>query len=330
MFAEGLGPIADSGFSLATMLIAVPTGVKIFNWVGTIYGGSVRFTTPMLFAIAFISMFIIGGLSGVMHSSPPADLQQTATYFIVAHIHYVLFGGTMLGLFAGMYYWFPKVTGRMMDEGLGKIHFWTTLIGFNLAFFPMHFLGLDGMPRRIYTYGPEMGWNLWNMVSTIGAFLIAISTLVFLANVFNSVRRGAIAGDDPWDGATLEWTIPSPPPEYNFKVVPVVTSARPLWDLKYGMHDEHSGLDDHRGVLVPAGHHAVAAHHAQSAVVVAVVPEEAHEEHIHMPNPSYWPIVTAFGLILMASGIIWGVGLSFAGLAILLIGINAWSYEPAG
>ncbi|HEV8638807.1 MAG TPA: cytochrome c oxidase subunit I [Chloroflexota bacterium] len=329
MFTTGLGPIADSGFSLATMLIAVPTGVKIFNWIGTLWDGSIHLTTPMLFAISFISMFIIGGLSGVMHASPPADLQQSATYFIVAHIHYVLFGGTILGLFAGTYYWFPKVTGRLLDERLGKVHFWLTIVGFNLAFFPMHFLGLDGMPRRIYTYDADMGWNLWNFVSSVGAFTIALGMLVFLANFFQSVRRGVVAGPDPWDGATLEWSIPSPPPEYNFAVIPVVHSARPLWDAKYGAHGAHVVRTPEGGQLVPAGGHGAEAHaHAPTATAVAVA--EEHEEHIHMPNPSYWPMVVSIGLFLVAAGIVYWLPLSVVGLFTIFVSINAWAYEPAG
>jgi cytochrome c oxidase subunit 1 len=333
MFATGLGPIADSGFALATMLIAVPTGVKIFNWIGTLWGGQIRFTTSMLFAVSFISMFIIGGLSGVMHASPPADLQQNQTYFIVAHIHYVLFGGTILGLLSGIYYWFPKVTGRLLDEGLGKLHFWLTLIGFNLAFFPMHFLGLDGMPRRIYTYPADMGWNTYNLMSTIGAFIIAVGTLVFLFNFFKSVRYGEVAGPDPWDAATLEWSIPSPPPEHNFDRIPHVFSARPLWDEKYGVEVGHGHGHDDGGVLVPAGGHATehaSAVHAPAATAVAVAEQEAAPEHIHMPNPSYWPLVTAFGIFCLASGLIFGLWISAVGLAIILVGVNAWSFEPAG
>jgi cytochrome c oxidase subunit 1 len=335
MFATGLGPIADSGFSLATMLIAVPTGVKIFNWIGTLWGGQIRFTTAMLFAVSFISMFIIGGLSGVMHASPPADLQQNQTYFIVAHIHYVLFGGTILGLFSGIYYWFPKVTGRLLGEGLGKLHFWLTLIGFNLAFFPMHFLGLDGMPRRIYTYPADMGWNNYNLMSTIGAFTIALGTLVFLLNFFKSVRAGEVAGPDPWDGATLEWSIPSPPPEHNFDRIPHVFSARPLWDEKYGVQVGHGPGHDHDGgVLVPAGGHAaehVTTVGAPAATAVAVAEHhDAEPEHIHMPNPSYWPMVIAFGLFFLAAGLIYGLPISFVGLAVIFIGVNGWAFEPAG
>src|SRR5439155_25183215 len=211
MFAVGLGPIADSVFAATTMLIAVPTGVKIFNWIATLWGADIRGTTALHFAVGFIAMFIIGGLSGVTHASPPADLQQTDTYYVVAHIHYVLFGGTIFGLFAGIYYWWPKMTGRLLSEALGKLHFWLMLIGFNLTFFPMHILGMDGMPRRIYRYPPGMGWDFLNFLETIGAFIIALSIVVFIVNVIRTRSRGAIAGADPWDARTLEWSIPSPP-----------------------------------------------------------------------------------------------------------------------
>src|SRR5687767_8167499 len=230
MFATGMGPFADSFFALSTMLIAVPTGVKIFNWIGTLWGGSLQMKTPLYFAVGMVAMFIIGGLSGVMHSSPPVDLQQTDTYFVVAHFHYVLFGGSILGLFSGIYFWWPKITGRMLDERLGQLHFWLMMIGFNVTFFPQHFLGVQGMPRRIYTYPSGLNWDLWNLVSTIGSFSIAVSMLIFLYNVFYSSRRGQRAGNDPWDGATLEWTVSSPPPHYNFATLPTVTSARPYWD----------------------------------------------------------------------------------------------------
>src|SRR5207249_2577919 len=174
----GLGPLADSYFAVVTMLIAIPTGVKIFNWLATIWGGRIQFKTAMLFALGFISLFTMGGLSGFMHASPPADLQQTDTYFVVAHIHYVLFGGSMMGIFAGIYYWFPKMTGRLLHEGLGKLHFWLTVIAMNVTFFPMHFVGLLGMPRRVYTYAPGMGYDWMNQLSTLGAFGIAISDLM--------------------------------------------------------------------------------------------------------------------------------------------------------
>src|SRR5690349_17122407 len=190
MFSVGLGPLADSFFAITTMLIAIPTGVKIFNWIATMWGGDIHGTTALHFAVGFIAMFIIGGLSAVSHASPPADLQQTDTYYVVAHIHYVLFGGTIMGLFAGMYYWWPKMTGRLLNEPLGKWHFWLQLVGMNLAFFPMHLIGLLGMPRRVYTYSPELGVGTLNLVSTIGAFLVAVSILVFVVNIVRTRTQG--------------------------------------------------------------------------------------------------------------------------------------------
>src|SRR5437867_2294788 len=233
MFAVGLGPVANTAFGITTAIIAVPTGVKIFNWMGTLWKGDIRFTTPMLFAVAFIAQFVVGGLSGVTHAVVPADYQQTDTYYVVAHFHYVLFGGAIFGLFAGLYYWWPKLTGKMLREGMGKLHFWLMILGFNLTFAPFHILGLQGMPRRIYRYASDGGWNMWNMVSTIGSFLIALSILIFIINVIRSIRRPEPAGPDPWDGRTLEWTIPSPPPEYNFAEIPEVHSVDDFWHRKY-------------------------------------------------------------------------------------------------
>src|SRR5687767_9350062 len=233
MFATGMGPIADTFFALATMLIAIPTGVKIFNWVGTVWGGSIQYRTPMYFALAFIGMFIIGGLSGVMHAVAPHDLQQTDTYFVVAHFHYVLFGGSIFALTAGAYYWWPKMFGRMLNERLGKLHFWLMFIGFNLTFFPMHFVGLYGMPRRVYTYHEGLGFDIWNQMETVGAFIIMAAFLVFIYNIIRTHSQGGPkAPADPWNGATLEWSIPSPPPEWNFQDNPVVHSRDPLWEAK--------------------------------------------------------------------------------------------------
>ena len=332
MFSTGLGPVADSVFSITTMLIAIPTGVKIFNWLATLWGGSLRFTTPMMFALGFIAMFTIGGISGIMHASPPADLQQTDTYFVVAHLHYVLFGGSMLGLFAGIYYWFPKVTGRMLSERLGKIHFWLTMIGFNVTFFPMHFAGLQGMPRRIYTYSDDLGFNLENLLATIGAFVLAVSLLVFLHNFFRSLRKGEPAGDNPWDAPTLEWSTSSPPPHYNFAVIPRVTSRYPMWDRE---HPE----------LVPAHHPEP--QEAGTAAARRVEPasrsqaedrsmpdrhREAHAvEHVpepHMPNPSIWPAVAALGIAIMPLGLMLHLALLFAGASLLLYGVYRWALEP--
>ncbi len=205
MFTTGMGSVPRAIFAASTFVIAVPTGIKIFNWIGTLYGGSIRFTTAMLFSVAFIITFTIGGISGVMHASPPIDSQHQDTYFVVAHFHYVLFGGAIMAIFSGIYYWFPKMTGRLLDEGLGKLHFWMILIGMNLTFFPMHFLGVAGMPRRIYTYDEGLNWGLWNMVATIGAYVIGVSVLVFLWNVIRALRREKTAPDNPWDAATLEW-----------------------------------------------------------------------------------------------------------------------------
>src|SRR5213594_3312254 len=206
MFAVGLGPVANTAFGITTAIIAVPTGVKIFNWMATMHGGDIQFRVPMLFSIGTVTMFVIGGLSGVTHAVVPADYQQTDTYYIVAHFHYVLFGGAVFGLFGAMYYWFPKVFARQLNELWGKVQFWILLVGFNLTFGPMHILGLEGMPRRIYTYPSGKGWDFWNGVSTIGAFLIAASILVFIANVVVTRLRGRPAGADPWDARTLEWS----------------------------------------------------------------------------------------------------------------------------
>jgi cytochrome c oxidase subunit I len=304
MFATGMGPIADTYFSLVTMLIAIPTGVKIFNWLGTVWGGSIQYKTPMYFALGFVAMFIIGGLSGVMHASPPADLQQTDTYFIVAHFHYVMFGGSIFGLTAGGYYWWPKMFGRVLDERLGRLHFWLMLIGFNLTFFPMHILGLNGMPRRVYTYPAGLGFEQLNLLETVGSFILATSFLVFLINIYKTWRGPRNAPADPWNAATLEWSIPSPPQEWNFAEVPVVRGRDPLWEAKRD-----------RGGPLPE-------------------PVPVSGQGIHLPNPSFWPLVTALGITAMMAGLMlihhlgpWGI---IAGGAILLFGVFNWAFEPAG
>jgi len=233
MFAVGLGHSIDVVFAMGSMLIAVPTGVKIFNWIATMWGGSIRFTTSMLFAVGFLVMFTIGGLSGVSFAAFPIDWQVTDTYYLVAHIHYVLFGGTIFSVFAGLYYWFPKITGRMLSETLGKVHFWLMLLGFNMTFLDQHFLGLIGMPRRVYTYPDLPWWGVLNMISTVGAFIMGVAVLVFGWNILISLRRGEIAGDNPWNAWTLEWATTSPPPTENFDRLPPIHSRRPLWDLAH-------------------------------------------------------------------------------------------------
>jgi cytochrome c oxidase subunit I len=233
MFAVGLGHPFDLFFVICSMAIAVPTGIKIFNWTATMYGGRVRFTTAMLFAVSFIVMFTIGGLSGIAFAVAPIDWQLTDSYFVVAHFHYVLFGGTALAVFAGVYYWFPKITGRMLDERWGKVNFWLTFIGFNLTFMIQHVLGMLGMPRRVFTYPPLPGWEAMNMISTIGAFVLAIAVLVLIFNIAISLRSGKIAGNNPWDAWTLEWATTSPPPPENFTRVPPIRGRRPLWDLAH-------------------------------------------------------------------------------------------------
>ena len=232
MFAVGLPPIAQAFFATSTTLIAIPTAVKIFNWVATVYGGKVSLKAPMLFALGFIAMFLIGGLNGAALAVVPFDYQVTDTYFVVSHLHYVLFGGTVFGVFAGFYYWFPKMTGKLLSDGWGQVQFWLMLIGVNLTFFPMHILGILGMPRRIYTYPGNLGYNELNLMASVGAFIIALAILVFIYNVIISLRSGKEAGTDPWDAFTLEWDTASPPKVYNFLSIPVVRSRRPFYDKK--------------------------------------------------------------------------------------------------
>lgn len=233
MFTSGLGHTVDLFFAAASMLIAVPTGVKIFNWSATMWGGAVRLTTPMLFAIAFLIQFTIGGLSGITFATVPIDWATTDTYYVVAHFHYVLFGGSLFGVLGAVYYWFPKMSGRMLSERLGKLQFWTMLIGFNLTFFVQHYLGLMGMPRRVYTYPDFPAWAVLNRLSTVGAFVMAFSVAVLLWNILASMRGGKLAGDNPWQAWTLEWATTSPPPAENFTALPAIRSRRPLWDLAH-------------------------------------------------------------------------------------------------
>lgn len=233
MFTVGMSNTLDLYFAAASLLVSIPTGIKMFNWIATMYGGKISFAAPMLFATGFLSMFLLGGLTGIMLACAPFDYQLSDTYFVVGHFHWVLIGGTIFGVFSGLYYWLPKMTGRMPSETLARWQFWLLFFGFILTFGPMHVSGMLGMPRRIYTYEPGRGWEIWNLLATLGAALQAPSFLLFVINCFYTVTRGKPAGDNPWNAWTLEWATTSPPPAYNFEVVPVVHSRRPIWDLQH-------------------------------------------------------------------------------------------------
>jgi cytochrome c oxidase subunit 1 len=233
MFTVGMNSYANGFFAITTMAVGIPTGIKIFNWIGTMWGGRIQFKTPMLFSIGFLFQFLIAGLTGIIQSAVPVDWQLSLSYFVVAHFHYVIVGGILFAVFGAFYYWYPKVTGRMLSETLGKWHFWLFVIGFHMTFDVMHIPGLLGMPRRIYTYEPRPGWETLNLIVTIGAFIQAAAILAFVYNLVASYWKGAKAGNDPWDAWTLEWIVSSPPPAYNFATIPAVESRRPLWDLKH-------------------------------------------------------------------------------------------------
>ena len=307
MFAVGMSVAADATFSLMSMVIAVPTGVKIFNWIATMWGGKLNFKTPMLYAVGLIAMFIIGGLSGVTLAIVPIDQQVTQSYFVVAHLHYVLFGGTVFAVFSAIYYWFPKWTGRMLSERLGKWQFWIMLIAFNMTFLPMHYLGMTGMPRRVYTYENYPGWGSLNLIETIGSFILGLSILLFLYNVWVSLRKGEIAGDDPWDAVTLEWATSSPPPEYNFAAIPVVHSLRPLWDKKHQPEEKQPSPAQQPVNLNPD----------VSKPVIDV----------RMPRNSHNPILISFGLMVLSYALIYAAWLAPVGLLIVLYGIVSWAWE---
>jgi cytochrome c oxidase subunit I len=333
MFAAGLGPVANAAFGLSTMFIAVPTGIKIFNWLGTMWGGQIRFRTPMLFAMGLVAMFTIGGLSGVTHAIVPHNYQQHDTYYVVAHFHYVLFGGALFGLMSGVYYWYPKVYGRFLSEGLGKLHFVLMLVGFNLTFGPMHILGLNGMPRRIDTYADGMGWNLWNLVATVGAYTIAASFLVFIANLVISRNAPVNAGNDPWDARTIEWITPSPPPAHNFDVIPQISARDELWHRKY----QPEGAKQPVGITQPTAGEAEAQAAAQADAPAQTAdfagpvgqPGVGDAHDIHMPSPSYYPLVLSAGLPVMAWGVIFHPVLIAVGAVITLAGIFGWVLEPS-
>jgi len=320
MFASGLGPVSVAVFSVSTMLIAIPTGVKIVNWTLTMWGGKLRFTTAMLFAVGLIVEFTIGGLSGVTHAVSPSDTQQTDTYYIVAHFHYVLFGGAVFGISAGFYYWWPKVFGKMLSERIGKWNFWLMVIGMNLTFGPMHILGLQGQPRRMVVYPEKLtgegffNLHFWNVVASIGAYTLATGVFMFLVNVWHTTRKGAKCELDPWDARSLEWLTTSPPKVHNFDRIPQVHALDEYFHLKYEEVDTDAGP---RLVKVRTAKELMAEQEANA------------DTHIHLPSPSYWPIVLAFALPIMGYGIIFSRILIAIGAAILLLAAYAWSLEPS-
>ncbi len=318
MFASGLGPISVAVFSVSTMAIALPTGVKIVNWTLTMWGGKIKFSVAMLFAIGLIVQFTIGGLSGVTHSVAPSDTQQTDTYYIVAHFHYVLFGGAVLGIFAGLYYWWPKMFGKMLSERLGKWNFWLMVIGMNMTFGPMHVIGLQGQPRRMYQWtefrAGEGFFNLgfWNLIASIGSGILGIGVFLFVVNVWIS-RKHPAAPLDPWDARSLEWMTTSPPKEHNFDQIPTVHHLDEFFHRKY----EDRGTEEHHDFHQVATAEEIMAEQAANA-----------DKHIHMPSPSYWPIVLAFSLPVMGYGVIFNRWMIPVGGAITLMSMFGWSLEP--
>lgn len=304
MFTTGMGTVATAAFALGSMAIAVPTGVKIFNWIGTLWGGNLRMRTPLLFALGFIWMFMIGGFSGVMHAAAPADAQQHDSYFVVAHIHYVLIGGSLFAMLAGIHYWFPLIRGRMIPERLGKIAFWIIFVGFNVTFFPMHFLGLNGMPRRTFTYDPNMGWSTPNFIATVGSLVLGAGLAFYFAVLVRSWRKGEIARSDPWDARTLEWTTTLPPPEHNFDVIPRVHARDSWWHEKYDPAAVHGGA--------------------------AIAPVSCSRP-IHMPSQSWFPILTASAILV--AGLLFAnhhMPGAIAGAALMILSIWFWSLEGPG
>jgi cytochrome c oxidase subunit 1 len=305
MFATGLPQLGQSFFTASSMMIAIPSGVQIFCWIATLWGGRPQVKTPLLFVLGFVFIFVLGGLTGVMLASVSFDLQVHDTFFVVAHFHYVLIGGAVFPLFGGLYYWFPKITGRMLSERGGKWNFWLFFFGFNLTFFPMHLLGFQGMPRRIYTYQSELGWGDLNALASLGAVLLAISVLVFIGNVLRSRRHGKVAGDNPWDAGTLEWATSSPPPPYNFFRMPTVAGRETLWEQAADQPVVTGVRSDRREVLVTS----------------LLDAEPDHREEF--PEPSIWPLVAALtvtGLFLGSIFTPWAVPVGAVPVFVALVG----------
>ncbi|MEA2487715.1 MAG: cytochrome c oxidase subunit [Actinomycetota bacterium] len=317
MFATGLPNLSMTFFSAASLLITIPAGVQIFAWLTTMVKGKVQLKTPMLFMIGFIVVFVLGGLTGVMFAAIPFDQQITDSYFVVAHFHYVLFGGAVFPIFGAMYFWLPKMTGKMLSERLGKWSFWLIFVGFNVTFFPMHIMGLLGMPRRIYTYQPNLGWDIPNLISSIGAYVLAAGVIVFLIDFYLSVKRGAPAGPDPWGAESLEWAIESPPPAYNFASIPVVSSRQPLWDNPNLPTEIAAGR---AGPLLADGHQTVG----------TSMLDADEEDVLAMPGESPWPLATAVGMLVLFFGMLVShYSIAIAGGVMTAGGIAAWLWPTA-
>jgi len=327
MFTVGLPLLALSFFAAASMMVSFPSGVQLFAWLATIFHGRVLWKTPFLYAGGYIFVFVIGGISGVMTGSVPLDWQIHNTYFVIAHIHYVVAGTVVFALLSGVYYWVPKMWGRMMSERLGLIGFWAIFIGFNLAFFPMHILGLLGMPRRVYTYPDGLGWGVWNLVETLGSYIMGAGSLVVVLDFFLAMRRGEPAPDNPWNADTLEWAVSSPPPPYNFLNIPTVTGREPLWDQPELAHINDSVA------LAPIERQAATA--TERETVITSVLDAESPETIQMPGDSYWPILLAFGLLVLFIGFLPNVAFAefliiSAGALITLIATLGWFWPQQG
>jgi cytochrome c oxidase subunit I+III len=316
MFAVGLPQISMTFFSAASLMIAIPSGVQVFAWLATMLTGRPVLRTPFLFVLGFVVVFVVGGLTGVMFAVVPFDQQVTDSYFVVAHFHYVLFGGSVFPIFAGIHYWLPKISGRMLSEWLGQLSFWLIFVGFNLTFFPMHVSGLLGMPRRVYTYQAGLGWDVYNLLATIGAFVLAVGILAVVVNVVWSVRRGAPAGADPWRANTLEWSTSSPPPTYNFAVIPTVRSADPNWDVEDRAVDERR-LE--RGELVLA---------EGQEMLASTVFDARADQVLVVPSGSAWPLLLAASLTVLCFGFLLGyLAMILAGVILALGSVTGWHVE---